>query len=427
MAKHEQTPCKVGKHEFSNCIPHVFYVNSTKLRTLSTSPILSRYARQLFDVLSPYIHLYIDEFSNKVNLYKNDDFTSIQAYLAENGSKNAKRLRLPYLFGEKRILCMDVDKEMTDNFDGITVWWKFRSRKKTSKKGKYYELIFHKKHRELITGKYLDHVIKEGKNIIEKNRTRKLYLNKVGQSYNPESLWNAVEFNHPATFDTLALDPEKKREIIADRSLGIVSLFTRGLGRRGSGVTCFTLRKLLINTTSRSIIAIEDIDCSVDLTGKREESSKTGSVKSAGTLSQGRNRGSSVTLSGLLNFVDVICSSLGGERIIVFTTNSVAKLDSALIREGRMDKHIKLSYCGFEGFKVLAKNYLLIEEHSKFDAIKDLLEVTKITPADVDQDAKKAALEKRRMEKKAKEEAEAAAAQLQEVKETTNTKIEEAC
>ena len=31
------------------------------------------------------------------------------------------------------------------------------------------------------------------------------------------------------------------------------------------------LRKLLSNTTSRSVIAIEDIDCSLDLTGERDK------------------------------------------------------------------------------------------------------------------------------------------------------------
>ena len=65
---------------------------------------------------------------------------------------------------------------------------------------------------------------------------------------------------------------------------------------------------------------------------------------------------SKLTLSGLLNFIDQIWSATGGERIIVFTNNYVEKLDPALIRRGRIDKHIELSYCSFEAFKVLAKN-----------------------------------------------------------------------
>ncbi|PON93295.1 hypothetical protein TorRG33x02_108660 [Trema orientale] len=48
-----------------------------------------------------------------------------------------------------------------------------------------------------------------------------------------------------------------------------------------------------------------------------------------------------------------------------------------------MDKHIELSYCSFEGFKVLAKNYLRLENHQMFDKIESLIGETKITPADV--------------------------------------------
>ena len=92
---------------------------------------------------------------------------------------------------------------------------------------------------------------------------------------------------------------------------------------------------------------------------------------------------SKVTLSGLLNFIDGLWSACGGERIIVFTTNYVEKLDAALIRRGRMDKHIELSYCGFEAFKVLAKNYLDVVSHTLFATIGRLLDETNITPADV--------------------------------------------
>ncbi|KAK9038366.1 hypothetical protein V6N11_023241 [Hibiscus sabdariffa] len=92
---------------------------------------------------------------------------------------------------------------------------------------------------------------------------------------------------------------------------------------------------------------------------------------------------SEVTLSGLLNFIDGIWSACGGERIIVFTTNHVEKLDPALIRRGRMDKHIEMSYCRFEAFKVLAKNYLDMDSHPLFGEIERLLEETDMTPADV--------------------------------------------
>ncbi|KAG6394596.1 hypothetical protein SASPL_145185 [Salvia splendens] len=93
--------------------------------------------------------------------------------------------------------------------------------------------------------------------------------------------------------------------------------------------------------------------------------------------------GLTLTLSGLLNTIDGLWSACPGERIIVFTTNHVEKLDKALIRRGRMDEHIELSYCGFEAFKILAKNYLEVDSHELFANIRQLLNETEMSPADV--------------------------------------------
>ncbi|KAL9672180.1 hypothetical protein QQ045_028430 [Rhodiola kirilowii] len=136
------------------------------------------------------------------------------------------------------------------------------------------------------------------------------------------------------------------------------------------------LKRLLIQITTKSIIVIEDIDCSHNLAGKRQNKVETesGENNEINPFNEtGNDSGSNVTLSGLLHFVDGLWSASGGERLIVFTTNFVEQLeqlDPALIRRGRMDKHIELSYCSFEGFKVLAKNYLHIEKHETFDLIK---------------------------------------------------------
>ena len=55
------------------------------------------------------------------------------------------------------------------------------------------------------------------------------------------------------------------------------------------------------------------------------------------------------TLSGLLNMIDGLWSSCGDERIIVFTTNHKDRLDPALLRPGRMDLHVHMSYCTMDG------------------------------------------------------------------------------
>lgn len=48
-----------------------------------------------------------------------------------------------------------------------------------------------------------------------------------------------------------------------------------------------------------------------------------------------------------------------------------------------MDRHIEMSYCRFEAFKMLAKSYLDITEHSLFGEIEQLLDEIDTTPADV--------------------------------------------
>jgi len=88
-------------------------------------------------------------------------------------------------------------------------------------------------------------------------------------------------------------------------------------------------------------------------------------------------------LSGLLNFIDGLWSSCGDERIIVFTTNYKDKLDPALLRPGRMDMHIHMSYCTPCGLKILASNYLNVKEHSLFSEIDELIMEVEVTPAEV--------------------------------------------
>ncbi|EEF47501.1 Mitochondrial chaperone BCS1, putative [Ricinus communis] len=129
------------------------------------------------------------------------------------------------------------------------------------------------------------------------------------------------------------------------------------------------LTRLLTTTANRSILVIEDIDCTIELQDRQFEHYNPGD--------------SQLTLSGLLNFIDGLWSSYGDERIIIFTTNYKDKLDSALLRPGRMDMHIHMSYCSPSGFKILASNYLNIKNHCLFTEIEKLIEEVEVTPAEI--------------------------------------------
>lgn len=90
------------------------------------------------------------------------------------------------------------------------------------------------------------------------------------------------------------------------------------------------------------------------------------------------------TLSGLLNFIDGLWSSCGDERIIIFTTNNKDKLDPALLRPGRMDMHIHMSYLTPEGFNLLASTYLDVNaHHPRMSEIEGLIKAKDVTPAEV--------------------------------------------
>ncbi|GMY08781.1 AAA-ATPase At2g18193-like isoform X2 [Fagus crenata] len=125
-----------------------------------------------------------------------------------------------------------------------------------------------------------------------------------------------------------------------------------------------------MSTSNRSILAIEDIDCSVTVQDREN-----------GTEDHHQNSktNSKVTLPGMLNFIDGLWSSCVDERIFIFTTN---RLDPALVRPGRMDMHIHLSYCTIEGIKLLASSYHGIHGHRPvFEEIEGLLKNVKVTPA----------------------------------------------
>ncbi|GKB27164.1 AAA-ATPase ASD, mitochondrial-like protein [Tanacetum coccineum] len=400
------------------------------------SNMFSKHSKRFLAPFYPYIQIKFNEFTGD-RFRHSEAYSIIETYLGETTSMEAKRLKGDIIKNNAQVvsLSMDDHEEVSDVFNGVKVYWSSGksiirtqsvSMHPTSDERGYYRLTFHKRHRELIVGSYLEHVIKSGKEIKIKNRLRKLYTNNG-------SHWTQVVFEHPATFQTLAMNPHKKQEIIEDLTTfskaedfytRIGRAWKRGYllyGPPGTGKSTMIaamanflgydiydleltavsdnteLRKLLIETSSKSIIVIEDIDCSVDLTSQRklnekeeeeEESDQTkrkesGSTKKP-TRSTDRNpTASKVTLSGLLNFIDGLWSACKGERLIVFTTNHVDKLDPALIRRGRMDKHIELGYCCFESFKVLANNYLYLESHVLFDTIRVMLEETDMTPADV--------------------------------------------
>ncbi|RZC72876.1 hypothetical protein C5167_048348 [Papaver somniferum] len=395
------------------------------------SDYLSVYMHRITAFLNPYMEISFDEFTSGGGewLKLSKAYTAVEAYLGPKSSKFAKRLKARIVKGNKGLVfSMDDYEEIVDDFEGVKIWWSlgitvpetnsFSRYPSATEERRHLTLTFHQKHRAIVTKSYLNHVIKEGKASMIENRNIRLYSNNANQGYYEykKTLWSHVEFEHPVTFDHLAMDPAKKQEIIDDLvtlSMGrdyylkIGKPWKRGYllyGPPGTGKSSMIaamakllhydiydleltavrdnseLKKLLHDTSNKSITVIEDVDCSLDLTSRREKKKMEEDEKEVEESNEDISR---VTLSGLLNVIDGLWSACSKERIFVFTTNYVEKLDPALIRRGRMDKHIELSYCCFEGFKVFAKIYLDLESHELFGTIRQLIHEVNVSPADV--------------------------------------------
>ncbi|KAH7433343.1 hypothetical protein KP509_07G064600 [Ceratopteris richardii] len=258
---------------------------------------------------------------------------------------------------------------------------------------------------------YLSHVSTVARGIRQHNNLRTLYLNSRHGSH-----WTPVAFNHPSTFDTIALDGDLADRIQADlKAFSDSEAYYHSIGRAwkrgyllygppGTGKSSLiaaianymhydiydleltsvsnnsSLQSLLMRTRPRSIIVIEDIDCSMSTRFSDRQQVEEQQLAVFEEAPQSSSCG--FTLSGLLNFTDGLLSCFGEERIFIFTTNHKERLDSALLRCGRMDLHIHLSYCTFSVMKKLARNYLGIMDHDLYGELEELLKAgVEITPA----------------------------------------------
>ncbi|GMN20400.1 hypothetical protein TIFTF001_043077 [Ficus carica] len=283
------------------------------------------------------------------------------------------------------LITIDGNEEINDIFNGIELKWKLVTSVKSEPCR--FELSFDKKHKDVILSSYLPYVLEKSKEMKEEIMTLKLSTPKGGRVYRPSGgmdVWRSVNFDHPSTFETLAMDFEVKKVIMEDlerfvkgrecyRKIG--RAWKRGyllFGPPGTGKS--SLVAAMANYLKFDVYDLELMKVRSNLELKR-------------LVTFMANRSilvvDDVTLSGLLNFLDGLWSSCGEERIIVFTTNHKDHLDPALLCPGRMDMHVHLSFCSPCGFRTLARNYLGITEHQLFANVERLLETTKVTPGEV--------------------------------------------
>ncbi|KAL9229555.1 hypothetical protein vseg_005009 [Gypsophila vaccaria] len=374
--------------------------------------------------------LIVEQFEDGDYDKLNQVYKAAEAYLARKLKSTSSRLKVSRTNKKDHVsFKLAQEEKYYEEFKGMMLQWRFVNDDAHSYKAadvddsrssgarlanKYFELSFDPDHKDRVFESYLPYILKSYDEMLQVKKDLLLFSLDCG-FVNPNG-WRSVKFQHPFTFEALAMEPESKRAVIddLDRFLSrrefykkVGRAWKRGYllyGPPGTGKSSLiaamanylkfdifdlqlssvlndaALRRLLLSTTNKSILVIEDIDCSLGLADRKFQT-----LDGKGGHYNGSDMGSQISLSGLLNFIDGLWSTCGDERIFIFTTNHKEKLDPALLRPGRMDMHIHMSYLTMSSFKVLASNYLSLsgDQHQLYGEIEELLEATDVTPAQV--------------------------------------------
>ncbi|KAF8685340.1 hypothetical protein HU200_044014 [Digitaria exilis] len=340
--------------------------------------------------LNPYMQITIHEYEDD-GVERSEFFLAVEAYLSKYCANKVPRLKAELSNDKRRThVSVDDEQEIQDTFtDGV------RRRRHApvvrsdsvpklpsdhprpgDEKRRLYRVSFHKKFRAAVLDSYLPNVFEKGRDVIAKNRQLRLYSNSAGwntRGTDVMTCWSHVVFKHPATFDTLAMDPKVKEAIMDDLRAfkegkdyyaKVGKAWKRGyllFGPPGTGKS--TMIAAMANFLEYDVYDLE-LTADIDRSVKHYQHEQGGLWCQADTFWDA-------------NFIDGLWSACGGERSSSSPPTTRNKLDPA---------HIEMSYCRYEAFKMLANNYFAHRRAPVFELfgeIQQLLEEVDMSPADV--------------------------------------------
>ncbi|KAK9279354.1 hypothetical protein L1049_013033 [Liquidambar formosana] len=362
--------------------------------------IFKKWGRSIEDCFHVYQSLKVPEFNE--NMQENQLYRKVSVYV--NSLASIEDSDFTNLFSGKKpydiVLEVDSNQTVHDSFLGARVTW--TNEMKSERNGcRTFVLNIRKHDKRRILRPYLQHIHAVCDEIDQRRKEPKLFMNtKIDHhdsAYNHNGRWRSIPFTHPSTLETVAMDSDLKNKVRSDLETFLRSKqYYHRLGRvwkrsyllygpSGTGKSSFIaamanflcydvydidlskvsddsdLKMLLLQTTNRSIVVVEELD--------RFFAEKS----------------TAVSLSGVLNFMDGLLSSCcGEERVMVYTMCSKELADSAILRPGRIDVHINFPLCDFNAFKALANNYLGLKDHKLFPQVEEIFQNgASLSPAEV--------------------------------------------
>lgn len=305
------------------------------LQSLNTNFIPYQVKSYIYSYLKSSLTYLLDPLSNHITLLvanssehhysgsmkqRNQVYDAAEVYLGTKINPKNQFFRISKTPKQKTPrLAVTTTQEITDTFENIKVKWRmiFGNSNNDHHYGSDYksriELTFHRKHKEKVIDCYIPYVLAQAEAIKDAEKTLKLYSYNIVRSnhYKPiipgsddddhfapsSGNWGSVDLEHPATFETIAMEPELKKMIIEDLDKFVKrrefykrvgKAWKRGYllyGPPGTGKSSLVaamanhlhfniydleltsissndeLRRALMSTTNRSIVVFEDIDC----------------------------------------------------------------------------------------------------------------------------------------------------------------------